>query len=79
MDTKSHEYDLQVKGDFDFKVEGYKAPPISDGEIYTVPLRVKVKRSELTGEKNTIYFTLTARDNPDITVSQRTTFIGPSK
>lgn len=79
MDTTAHEYDLQVKGDFDFKIEGYKAPPISDGEIFTVPLRVNVKRSELKGEKNTIYFTLTARDNPDITVSQRTTFIGPSK
>ena len=78
MDRKPHVYDVEVTGDYHFEVQGYKAPPLADGEILTVAVRVVVKRSELKGEKNNIIFTLTARDNPGIKVSHTTTFIGPS-
>lgn len=78
MDRQEHVYDIHVSGDFNFQVQGYKAPPLKDGEILTVPVRVAVKRSELKGEKNDVTFTLVARDNPKIKVSHTSTFIGPS-
>ena len=79
LDRKTHVYDVQVSGDFAFDIQGYKAPPILEGEIITLPVRVVVKRSELKGEKNTVTFTVTARENPEIVISHSTTFIGPSK
>ena len=79
LDRKTHVYDVVVQGDFNYEVQGYKAPPILEGEILTVPVRVAVKRNELKGEKNTITFKVTARENPEIVISHNTTFIGPSK
>lgn len=78
MDRAAHVYDVQVTGDYAFEVQGYKAPPLNDGEILTVAVRVGVKKSELKGEKNDVTFTLVARDNPSIKVSHTTTFIGPA-
>jgi cytochrome c oxidase accessory protein FixG len=78
MDRKVHVYDIQATGDYSFEVLGYKAPPLNDGEILTVAVRLAVKKAELKGEKNNVTFTLTARDNPTIKVSHTTTFIGPS-
>lgn len=78
MDRQQHVYDIYVDGDFPFEVQGYKAPPLVEGEILTVPVRVAVKRSVLIGEKNNITFRLVARDNPDIKASHSTTFIGPA-
>lgn len=79
LDRKTHVYDVRVSGDYTFDIQGYKAPPILEGEIVTLPVRVVVKRSELKGEKNTVTFTVVARENPEIVVSHHTTFIGPSK
>ncbi|HWV15810.1 MAG TPA: cytochrome c oxidase accessory protein CcoG [Cellvibrio sp.] len=79
MDRHAHTYDIRVEGDFSFTVQGYKAPPLEEGEILKVPVRVQVKRSELQGEKNTITVTLIARDNPEISASHKTVFIGPGK
>jgi len=79
LDRKTHVYDVRVSGDYAFDLQGYKAPPIIEGEIITLPVRVVVKRSELKGEKNTVTFTVIARENPEIVVSHSTTFIGPSK
>lgn len=79
MDRLPHAYDIQVSGDFHYELQGYKAPELADGEIYTLAVRVAVRRDELKGEKNNVTFTLMARDNPDIKVSHTSTFIGPSR
>ena len=79
LDRKTHIYDVSVSGEYDFAIQGYKAPPILEGEIITLPVRVVVKRSELKGEKNTVIFKVVARENPEVVVSRSTTFIGPSK
>ncbi|MFO1390239.1 cytochrome c oxidase accessory protein CcoG [Cellvibrio sp.] len=79
LDRKTHVYDVTVNGDFTFDVQGYKAPPVLEGEILNLPIRVVTKRSELKGEKNTITFKVVARENPDVLVLRSTTFIGPSK
>lgn len=79
LDRQTHVYDVTVSGDYNFEIQGYKAPPILEGEIINLPVRVLVKRSELKGEKNTISFKVAEQNNPKVVVTRSTTFIGPSK
>lgn len=79
LDRKTHVYDVSVSGDFTFEIRGYKAPPVLEGEILNIPVRVITKRSELKGEKNTITFKVVARENPEVVVLRSTSFIGPTK
>ncbi len=79
LDRKTHVYDVTASGAFNFSIQGYKAPPVLEGEIINLPIRVLVNRGELKGEKNTVTLKVVARENPEISVSHSTTFIGPSK
>lgn len=77
MDRHTHIYDLEVEGDYEFEIEGYKPLPALEGEVLTMPVRVVVKQSEFTTKKTEIRFRIRARDNPEITAIHTTTFIGP--
>ncbi len=77
MDRSTHTYDLEVEGDFPFVIQGYKPVPAVEGEVLTVPVRIAVKTAELTSTKSELRFRVRARENPDITATHTTTFIGP--
>ena len=77
MDRRTHTYDLEVEGDFPFVIQGYKPVPALEGEVLTVPVRIAVKSSELTATKSEIRFRVRARENPELTAVNTTTFIGP--
>lgn len=77
MDRSTHIYDVEVEGDYDFDVQGYKSIPAIEGEVLTIPVRVSVKKSELKSKKSEIHFRVRARENPEITATNTTTFIGP--
>jgi len=77
MDRNTHIYDIEVDGDYDFDIQGYKAIPAVEGEVLTIPVRVSVKQAELKSKKSEIHFRVRARENPAITATNTTTFIGP--
>ena len=77
MDRSTHIYDVEVEGDYNFDVQGYKSIPAIEGEVLTIPVRVAVKKDELKSQKSEIRFRVRARENPDITATNTTTFIGP--
>jgi len=77
MDRKTHVYDLIVEGEGNYSIQGYKAYDVLEGEILTMPVRVNVDRAQLKDQKNKIRFIVKARDNPGISASHETTFIGP--
>lgn len=77
MDRSTHIYDVEVEGDYEFDVQGYKSIPAIEGEVLTIPVRVSVKKSELKSKKSEIHFRVRARENPEITATNTTTFIGP--
>lgn len=77
MDRATHIYDVEVEGDYEFDVQGYKPVPAVEGEVLTIPVRVSVKKSELKSNKSEIHFRVRARENPAITATNTTTFIGP--
>ncbi len=77
MDRSTHTYDLEVEGDYPFVIEGYRAMPALEGEVLTVPVRVTIPKSELKTRKSEIRFRVRARENPELTAINTTTFIGP--
>lgn len=77
MDRATHIYDVEVEGDYEFDIQGYKSIPAIEGEVLTIPVRVSVKKSELKSKKSEIRFRVRARENPEITATNTTTFIGP--
>ena len=76
-DRKTHVYDVEVEGDYPFEVQGYKALPVMEGEVLSIPVRVAVKRKQFDAKKVDVRFRVTARENPQLTSTSTTTFIGP--
>ncbi|MCP8897881.1 cytochrome c oxidase accessory protein CcoG [Gilvimarinus xylanilyticus] len=77
MDSRAHQYHIEVDGDFDFRLQGYRPLTIESGEIFTIPVRVAVAREQLTEVKTGVSFTVTAQDNAKLTTEHETSFIGP--
>jgi cytochrome c oxidase accessory protein FixG len=81
MDRRAHSYNITVEGEHgeDFRIRGYRALELEEGEIFTLPVRVSVPRDQLQTSKNTIYMTVTAKDDSSITAREEASFIGPTK
>jgi cytochrome c oxidase accessory protein FixG len=79
MDRKAHSYEIKVSGDGEFKIKGYRAMELEEGEIFTIPIRVSIPRDQLTSSKNTIVLTVVAKDDPSVTAIEEASFIGPNK
>lgn len=77
MDRQSHVYDIEVEGDYPFRVQGYRPMTIAEGEMLTIPIRVAVPRKALDDVQTRVTFVVQARDNPEIQAEHSTTFIGP--
>ncbi|MGN0921970.1 MAG: cytochrome c oxidase accessory protein CcoG [Cellvibrio sp.] len=77
MDNVSHVFDVKLEGEGDFQLQGYRDFPVADGEIYVVPVRVVAKSSTLKAKKTDLRITVIARDNPDISASNVTSFMSP--
>jgi len=77
MDRKPHKYTISVSGEHDYTLKGYRAMELEEGEVFTLPLRISVPRSQLTHAKNDIVLTVTARDDPTMSATEVSSFIGP--
>lgn len=79
MDRHPHSYDIDVKGDGDYQIRGYRAMQLEEGEIFTIPIRVSVPKDQVTNSKNIIYITVTAQGDDTISATQEASFIAPGK
>ena len=79
MDQVPHTYNIEVSGDYPFEIRNYRPIEIEPGEVFTLPLRVVVPKTELNTEKSEFTLTLTAKDNESIVATEKTNFIGPGK
>ncbi len=77
MDRQAHTYKIQVQGEHDYKVKGYRAMELDEGEIFTMPVRISVPRQQLSKAKNLIQITVISKTDASISASQETSFIGP--
>lgn len=79
MDRKAHRYTITLSGDLPYSLKNYRELTIDEGEIFTLPIRVVAPKKAMTSEKHELTVTLTAEDDPTITDSETTVFIGPAK
>lgn len=79
MDQHEHTYNIEVSGDGDYKIKGYRPMQLEEGEIFTMPIRVSIPKDQLTTSKNLITIKVTAKDDPAITAAEEASFIGPNR
>jgi len=78
MDRVGHTYDIGVQGEGNYSLS-HQPVYLEEGEIFTVPVRVKIAKDQVQAEKSEILITVTAEGNSDISAVQKTSFIAPLK
>ncbi|MGA8260603.1 MAG: cytochrome c oxidase accessory protein CcoG [Arenicellales bacterium] len=78
MDRQAHRYTLSVSG-LEGVVMKMDNPDLDvpGGEVREVPMRLQIDPADLEKAGNDVFLTLTARDEPDLTVTKKARFIGP--
>jgi hypothetical protein len=75
MDRSDHYYDISVV-DTGYSLK-HKPVYLEEGEVFTVPVRVQIPRSEVVSEQENIFIEVVAQENPEINIQYKTTFIAP--
>lgn len=78
-DQEAHEYRISVSGDYPFSLENQRSILVEEGEVFSLPLRISIPKSEFKVAKAELVVTVQAIENEKIIASEETNFIGPSK
>ncbi|WP_317930752.1 cytochrome c oxidase accessory protein CcoG [Halioxenophilus sp. WMMB6] len=76
MDRSDHTYDITVRGDGPYELS-HRPVYLEEGEVFTVPVQVKIPRDQVTHERSEVYITVTAAEDESITAEQEASFIAP--
>ena len=78
MDENPHEYVLGAYGLEGLELDADENPiKVESGTVHTVTVRLRVDPVVLKQPSNEVYFTLEARDNPELKVEDKARFVGP--
>jgi cytochrome c oxidase accessory protein FixG len=77
MTDEQRRYTLNILGLEGAKIIGNSEPIVAAGGDLTVPLRVNAAPETIDVPSKTIHFSLTAEDNPDLTVTIESRFMKP--
>ncbi len=77
MDRQTHTYRIELEGDLTYSLKKYRAVPISEGEVFTLPIRIAAPRAEIEKEKNDLVIRIIAQDNPELVATEATVFMAP--
>src|SRR6056300_97628 len=77
MTDEQRRYVLNISGLEGARIIGNSEPIVAAGTDLTVPLRVNAAPSSIDVPSKTIHFSLTAEDNPDLTVAIESRFMKP--
>ncbi|BFM06321.1 cytochrome c oxidase accessory protein CcoG [Halioxenophilus aromaticivorans] len=76
MDRVGHTYDIDVRGEGNYSLS-HQPVYLEEGEIFTIPVRVKIPGDQVVAEKSEVFITVTAEQDDGISAEQKTTFIAP--
>jgi len=78
MDDLAHEYAIDVSGitDMELVVET-AAVNVDQGSVSNVPVRLRASEADLEGRSTTVTFSIHARDDASLNVSETARFLGP--
>ncbi len=79
MSRGEQTYTVSVEGAHSYKLKGQTRVLLEEGEVLTVPMRVRVPQEALASSSEEIYFVVQSQQDPSISARQKTRFIGPKK
>jgi cytochrome c oxidase accessory protein FixG len=77
MDDKPHRYEITVNGIEGLQLAKYQPVEISAGTVEDISLSLLAKRENLHKPSMEITFQLVATDNPQLTITEKSRFLGP--
>ncbi len=79
IDNNPHIYEITASGIKGLQLIKDKELQIGAGEVMTVPVRLAVDYENLSQRSTPVTFTLTAKNNPELTVTEEARFLGPRR
>lgn len=77
MGRGSDSFRITVEGDGRYWLKGLDRITLEEGEIFTLPVRVRVAQQELPQSHNQIHFVVQSETRADVRARQKASFIGP--
>ncbi|WP_434219173.1 cytochrome c oxidase accessory protein CcoG [Biformimicrobium ophioploci] len=79
MDQAAHKFNIRVEGreGYQYSIRKPKVIFVEEGELYAVPIRVSVPKSQIETPKHKITIIVEALDNPELRDEHVTVFIAP--
>jgi len=68
---------LTVQGDQPYKIRGNKLIYLEAGEIFTVALRLVLKKEHLRRSNEVVFIRAQSSASPEVAAEQKTVFMGP--
>lgn len=79
MDKTAHDFTIQVTGLDGIQIQGETQTHVASGAVSDLPLRVQIDPEDIPAAGNNIYFTITAKDDTEVTLTETARFLGPIK
>ncbi|MGS2723875.1 cytochrome c oxidase accessory protein CcoG [Porticoccus sp. GXU_MW_L64] len=77
MDTQDRTYRIVVTGDYDFDFKGHREITVKEGEVHHTLVKLRLDPLALRVPNADVAFTIEAIDDPQITDTQDSRFLGP--
>lgn len=77
MGRSEQTFTLSVEGQYRYSLKGRKEVFLEEGEVFTVPIRVRVPKGEMAESRDKIYIVVRSQQDPSVFAQQETSFIGP--
>ena len=79
MDDETHQFSVKADGINNLVLLIDKEEITVDaGKVYDLPVRLRAMESDLKGRSTEIHFTLFATDEPNLSITQKAKFLGPT-
>lgn len=79
MSDSTRYFSVHLQEKEGFVLKGWKRVEVEKGEVFSLPVSVRAKRTVLDSSKTPVFFRIEAEDNAEIFAEEDSTFIGPSK
>jgi len=79
MENVSHSYVIKAVGDYDFTYSGDRQVEVAGGEVYSLLVRLELDPGLLREPNAKVYFEVESVDDPSVSATQESRFIGPSR
>jgi len=77
MGRSRDSFRIAVEGAAPYRLKGSSRISLEEGEIFTLPVRVRVEREQLSRSDNSIRFVVQSESRAEVRAEQKSSFLGP--